>query len=157
MPTRVYLIRHAETARPGVFHAYESDVDLGARGYRQAAALAPVVAGLRPDVLISSNMLRARRPAEALTRATALPIRIEPRQAAPDPPAPTPPATEPARATHRAFPARPPRSSDEAAPPAPPIPTPGRALTPGLPRPGDDPMPGPEMLAGPLDETEALR
>ncbi|HKB02427.1 MAG TPA: histidine phosphatase family protein [Gemmataceae bacterium] len=76
--TRVLLIRHAETARPDVFHGYESDADLGPRGERQAAALAPVVAALEPDVLISSGMLRARRTAEAIARATQLSIQIEP-------------------------------------------------------------------------------
>jgi len=76
--TRVYLIRHAETARPGVFHGFESDIDLGARGYRQAAALGPVAAALKPDMLVSSNMLRARRTAEAISRACGLPVRIEP-------------------------------------------------------------------------------
>src|SRR3954470_7139149 len=78
MPTRVYLIRHAETARPDVFHGFESDTDLGPRGYRQAAALGPVVAALKPDVLVASNMLRARKTAEAVARATGLPVRIEP-------------------------------------------------------------------------------
>lgn len=78
MTTRVYLIRHAETARPDVFHGYESDTDLGARGYRQAAALGPVVAALKPDALVSSNMLRALKTAEAIARATGLPVRIEP-------------------------------------------------------------------------------
>ena len=38
--TRVYLLRHAETAQPDVFHGYESNVDLGPRGVRQAEALA---------------------------------------------------------------------------------------------------------------------
>jgi len=78
MPARVFLIRHAETARPDVFHGFESDVDLGARGYRQAAALGPAVAALTPAVLVSSAMLRARRTAEAVSRATGLPIRFEP-------------------------------------------------------------------------------
>jgi 2,3-bisphosphoglycerate-dependent phosphoglycerate mutase len=78
MPTKVYLIRHAETARPGVFHGYESDTDLGARGNRQAAALAPVIAGLKPDLLVSSNMLRARKTAEAIANACKFPIQIEP-------------------------------------------------------------------------------
>jgi 2,3-bisphosphoglycerate-dependent phosphoglycerate mutase len=76
--TRVYLIRHAESARPDVFHGFESDTDLGPRGYRQAAALGPVVAGLTPDVLVSSNMLRARVTAGAISEATGLPVRIEP-------------------------------------------------------------------------------
>jgi 2,3-bisphosphoglycerate-dependent phosphoglycerate mutase len=78
MVTRVFLIRHGEAARPGVFHGYESDTDLGARGYRQAEALGPVVARFKPDVLVSSNMLRARRTAEAIARATGLSIQIEP-------------------------------------------------------------------------------
>lgn len=78
MPTTVFLIRHAETARPDVFHGYESDIDLGARGYRQAEALGPVVAGLKPDVLVASNMRRARKTAEVIARATGLPVRIEP-------------------------------------------------------------------------------
>jgi 2,3-bisphosphoglycerate-dependent phosphoglycerate mutase len=78
MPTRVYLIRHAETARPGVFHGFESDTDLGPHGYRQSAALGPVIAALNPDILVSSNMLRARKTAEAVARATGLPIQVEP-------------------------------------------------------------------------------
>lgn len=78
LPTRVYLMRHAETARPDVFHGYESDIDLGPRGYRQAEAVAPVLARLRPDGLVSSNMLRARMTAGAIARATGLSVRIEP-------------------------------------------------------------------------------
>ena len=78
MTTRVFLIRHAETARPDVFHGFESDADLGPRGDRQAAALGPVVAALKPDVLISSNMIRARKTIEAIARVTGLPVRIEP-------------------------------------------------------------------------------
>lgn len=78
MQTRVFLIRHAESAQPNVFHGFESDIDLSSRGYRQAAAFGPVIAALGPDVLISSNMLRARRTAEAIARATRLSIQIEP-------------------------------------------------------------------------------
>src|SRR5438132_10113780 len=71
-------MRHAETARPGVFHGYESNVDLGPKGVRQALAVAPVIAGLKPDVLISSKMLRARRTADVIARACRLPIQFEP-------------------------------------------------------------------------------
>ena len=78
MTTRVLLIRHAETARPDVFHGYESDTDLGPRGYRQTTALGPVVAALKPNVLVSSAMLRARRTADEIARATGLPVRVEP-------------------------------------------------------------------------------
>jgi 2,3-bisphosphoglycerate-dependent phosphoglycerate mutase len=78
MDTRVYLLRHAETARPDVFHGYESDTDLGARGYRQAAAVAPVIAAYKPDGIVSSNMLRARKTAEPIARACNLSFRTEP-------------------------------------------------------------------------------
>lgn len=78
MSTRVYLIRHAETAHPHVFHGQESDIDLGKRGYAQANAAAPVIAGFKPDVLISSNMLRARMTAEPIAKLTGLPHFIEP-------------------------------------------------------------------------------
>ena len=78
METRIYLMRHAETVRPDVFHGFESDVDLGPRGERQAMAVAGVIADLRPDGLVSSNMLRARRTAAAISRACGLPVQIEP-------------------------------------------------------------------------------
>jgi 2,3-bisphosphoglycerate-dependent phosphoglycerate mutase len=77
MDTHVYLMRHAETARPDVFHGYESDTDLGARGYRQAEAVAPVVAAFKPDGIVSSNMLRARRTAEPIAKACGLTLRTE--------------------------------------------------------------------------------
>ena len=78
VPTTILLIRHAETALPDVFHGYESDIDLGARGYAQAEALAPAIAARNPDAIICSGMRRARRTAEAISRATRLPLRIEP-------------------------------------------------------------------------------
>ena len=40
MPTRVLLLRHAETATPHLFHGAESDVGLSERGRRQADAVA---------------------------------------------------------------------------------------------------------------------
>jgi 2,3-bisphosphoglycerate-dependent phosphoglycerate mutase len=76
--TKVLLMRHAETAQPDVFHGAESDIDLGPRGYRQAAAVAPVVARYRPDVLYSSGMLRARMTAKAIGEACGLTVRVEP-------------------------------------------------------------------------------
>src|SRR5688500_3171343 len=78
MPMRVWLMRHAETARPNVFHGFESDIDLSERGYRQAAAVAPVIASYRPDAVISSAMLRARRTAGPIAAACRLPLRAEP-------------------------------------------------------------------------------
>src|SRR5688500_2744242 len=78
MPTRVWLMRHAEVARPGVFHGAESDVDLSELGYRQAAAAAPVFAAYRPDGIVSSGMLRARRTAEPIAAACGLSLQVEP-------------------------------------------------------------------------------
>jgi broad specificity phosphatase PhoE len=78
MTTRVWLIRHAETSGPDVYHGYESDADLSERGYRQAKALAPVIAARRPKVIYSSGMLRARRTAEPIAAACGLPFFIEP-------------------------------------------------------------------------------
>jgi probable phosphoglycerate mutase len=78
MPTRVWLMRHAQTDRPDIFHGFESDADLSELGYRQAQAVAPVVARFQPDVLISSGMRRARLTAEPIARACNLPLQVEP-------------------------------------------------------------------------------
>ena len=39
-PIRVFLMRHAETSVPGVFHGAESDIGLSDRGIEQAKAAA---------------------------------------------------------------------------------------------------------------------
>jgi broad specificity phosphatase PhoE len=76
--TRVYLLRHAETATPHVFHGAESDVALSERGRRQAAALAPALAPLEPAAVVSSAMRRAIDTATPLAAACGQPLRIEP-------------------------------------------------------------------------------
>jgi 2,3-bisphosphoglycerate-dependent phosphoglycerate mutase len=78
MPTRVLLLRHAESANPRVFHGAESDVGLSERGRRQAEAVAPVLAECRPDVLVSSAMRRALDTAAPIARACGLEVRVEP-------------------------------------------------------------------------------
>ena len=78
MPTRVLLMRHAETCNPGVFHGFESDADLTEFGYAQAAAAAPGIAAQKPDVVYSSAMLRARMTATPIAQACHLPLYIEP-------------------------------------------------------------------------------
>src|SRR5437763_1629126 len=78
MSTRVWLLRHAETAVPGVFHGAESDVGLSERGTRQVAILAPLLAAHRPDVVVSSGMTRAILTAEPIAQACGVPLRIEP-------------------------------------------------------------------------------
>src|SRR5436309_841155 len=78
MPTRVYLLRHAETANPAVFHGAESDVGLSERGHRQAEAIARYFAALGPDVVVSSAMRRARDTAQPIAAACGLPLIVEP-------------------------------------------------------------------------------
>jgi len=78
MATRVWLLRHGQTSRPDVFHGFESDVELSELGHRQAAAAASVIADWPVEVLISSNMLRARQTVQPIAAACGLPVRIEP-------------------------------------------------------------------------------
>ncbi|HTU93777.1 MAG TPA: histidine phosphatase family protein, partial [Gemmataceae bacterium] len=61
-----------------VFHGAESDVGLSERGRRQAEVIAPVLAALAPQVLVSSAMRRAIETATPIARACGLVLRIEP-------------------------------------------------------------------------------
>lgn len=76
--TRILLLRHAETAAPDRFHGAESDVGLGPRGFRQAEAVAHVLAAQGPEALYCSAMLRARQTADVIARVCRLVPRIEP-------------------------------------------------------------------------------
>ncbi|MBM4071143.1 MAG: histidine phosphatase family protein [Planctomycetes bacterium] len=78
MPTRVYLLRHGESADPTVFHGAESDIGLSQRGREQAEAVAAYLAGVRPHVLISSAMRRARDSALPIAGACGLTLIEEP-------------------------------------------------------------------------------
>lgn len=78
MSTHVFLLRHAETAAPNVFHGYESNVDLSERGVRQAEAIAVALAEHKPEMVVSSAMTRARRTAVAICQTCAVPHEIEP-------------------------------------------------------------------------------
>lgn len=78
MPTRVFLLRHAESADPTVFHGAESDIDLSDKGRRQADSLVEVLQPRGPDVIVTSNMLRSRLTATPLARACGMELRIEP-------------------------------------------------------------------------------
>lgn len=77
-PTRIWLMRHAETALPTVFHGAESDIGLSEHGLRQAHAAAESFVHVRPAVVVSSAMLRARTTAEPIAAAAGCPHRIEP-------------------------------------------------------------------------------
>jgi broad specificity phosphatase PhoE len=78
LSTRVFLLRHAETANPNVFHGAESDVGLSERGRCQAERLAPVLAEARPAAVITSAMRRAVDTAAAIAAACGLTLHIEP-------------------------------------------------------------------------------
>ncbi len=78
MPTRVLLLRHAESANPLVFHGAESDVELSERGRRQAEVIASVLAREAPHVVVSSAMRRARQTAQPIAQARDVSLRIEP-------------------------------------------------------------------------------
>ena len=75
--TRLLLLRHAETSAPDLFHGAESDVGLGARGFRQAEAVAGRLAAEKPDALYCSGMRRALETAESIARACRLPIQVD--------------------------------------------------------------------------------
>jgi probable phosphoglycerate mutase len=78
MPTRVLLLRHAESANPLIFHGAESDVALSERGRRQAEAIAPLLAAEAPQAVVSSAMRRACETATPIAQACGLTLRIEP-------------------------------------------------------------------------------
>lgn len=78
MTTRIFLLRHAESAIPNVFHGAESDVDLSPRGERQAEAVAQALAAFGPVRVVSSAMRRAVRTAEATARVCGIPHEQEP-------------------------------------------------------------------------------
>jgi phosphohistidine phosphatase len=70
---RLFLVRHAHAA-PG------SPDDLRAltpEGREQARELAERLAAERPDVVVSSPLLRARETADAIARASGVPLRID--------------------------------------------------------------------------------
>jgi broad specificity phosphatase PhoE len=78
MPTRVLLLRHAQSADPTIFHGAESDVGLSPLGRRQAGLAASYLAGLRPDAVVSSAMRRAVDTATPIARSCGLTLRLEP-------------------------------------------------------------------------------
>lgn len=76
--TRVWLVRHAETATPHLLHGAESDVELGEHGRRQAEAAAEWFARQQPDVVVSSAMRRAVETARPIAERCQIPHEIEP-------------------------------------------------------------------------------
>jgi probable phosphoglycerate mutase len=78
--TTIYLIRHGETILTP-FKKFSGDgplnPELTSTGLAQAEKVAAAVAALNPEVIISSPLKRTTQTAEALSRATGLPITFE--------------------------------------------------------------------------------
>jgi len=74
-PTMIYLVRHGETPLTPDRKFSGSgggDPALTDEGEKQAAGVAAEIAKIRPDVLITSPMLRAKQTAEAIASVTGL-------------------------------------------------------------------------------------
>ena len=70
----VLLIRHGETALNAARVVQPADTPLNARGLAQAALLAQRLASMGVTAVLSSNMPRARRTAEAIVQTTGAPL-----------------------------------------------------------------------------------
>jgi probable phosphoglycerate mutase len=78
-PTRVALVRHAESADPTIFHGAESDVAIGERGLRQVRAAVPWFRDWQPGVVVSSGQRRAKETAAPIASACGRALRLDPR------------------------------------------------------------------------------
>ncbi len=80
MPRRLVLLRHGRTAWNAERRAQgHADVELDATGRRQAMLVAPHLAALRPVLLRSSDLARARQTAEAIAGSTGPEVRLDAR------------------------------------------------------------------------------
>jgi 2,3-bisphosphoglycerate-dependent phosphoglycerate mutase len=78
-PTTILLIRHGETAWNAERRLQgHLDIGLNAEGERQAALLGAALGPEKIDHIISSDLQRARQSAEAIGRACALRVRVDP-------------------------------------------------------------------------------
>jgi broad specificity phosphatase PhoE len=77
---RAVLLRHARTAWNAERRFQgQADPPLDDVGRSQAYEVAPLIAALRPDLLISSDSARAMQTAAVVGEVTGLPVRAEPR------------------------------------------------------------------------------
>ncbi|TDB70515.1 MULTISPECIES: histidine phosphatase family protein [unclassified Micromonospora] len=76
--TRLIVWRHGNTDWNVASRVQgQTDVPLNDRGRDQARAAAPLLAELRPDVIVSSDLSRAAETAAALAEVTGLPVRTD--------------------------------------------------------------------------------
>ena len=77
---RLVLVRHGRTAWNLTRRAQgHTDIPLDEVGHRQAAAMAPAVAALRPSRLWSSDLARAAQTAEYVGRAAGIAVELDAR------------------------------------------------------------------------------
>jgi probable phosphoglycerate mutase len=78
--TRLIVWRHGNTDWNAVNRVQgQLDVPLNDLGREQAASAAPLLAALRPDAIVASDLRRAADTAAALVALTGLPVRTDPR------------------------------------------------------------------------------
>jgi broad specificity phosphatase PhoE len=78
--TRLIIWRHGNTDWNAANRVQgQTDVPLNDLGREQARAAAPLLAGLRPDAIVASDLSRAADTAAALAALTGLPVRTDPR------------------------------------------------------------------------------
>jgi broad specificity phosphatase PhoE len=78
--TRLILWRHGNTDSNAADRVQgQADTSLNDVGRAQAAAAAPFLAALRPDVIVSSDLSRALDTARCLGELTGLPVTTDPR------------------------------------------------------------------------------
>ena len=77
---RLVLLRHGQTNYNLVGRMQgHLDSELTKTGLAQAAAVAPAIARIEPDLLLSSDLRRAMDTADLLGVATGLPVKVDPR------------------------------------------------------------------------------
>lgn len=78
--TRLIVWRHGNTDwNAGNRVQGQTDTALNALGLEQAEAAAALLAALKPDAIVSSDLQRAARTAQALAALTGLPVHTDPR------------------------------------------------------------------------------
>ena len=78
--SHLVLLRHGETDWNAQARLQgHRDIPLNEIGLRQAVAAAPSVAGLQPDVIVASDLVRARVTAAAVAELTGLPVGVDQR------------------------------------------------------------------------------
>ncbi|MEO7126233.1 MAG: histidine phosphatase family protein [Nakamurella sp.] len=77
---RLIIMRHGETDWNAELRMQgHRDIPINAAGLAQAAAAAPSIVALEPEVIVASDLQRARATAEIIAHAVSLPVHTDPR------------------------------------------------------------------------------